>query len=193
MTLPVWRERRKAQASTTLSMNVSGTECYDFSSMGSNKALTGPTCQTLSVWIEQRRRAQEARSLYKVGSWGSVASGYLSWAMGDPADFLFILWSEKPLAHLALQDLILHECTPRFRVQILREHLGDIYDFVTLPLPGEVISPHQIGLHCISILCFLCFSFCTTHSSHCHMPTLNPAQLNNYITQLNLSSGLRIL
>ena len=105
MTLPVWTERRKAQASTTLSMNVSGTECYDFSSMGSNKALTGPTCQTLSVWIEQRRRAQEARSLYKVGSWGSVASGYLSWAMGDPADFLFILWSEKTLAHLALQDM----------------------------------------------------------------------------------------
>lgn len=45
------------------------------------------------------------------------------------------------------EDVILHECTPRFKVSILRRYLGDLYDFVSLRLPGsgEIISPHHIG------------------------------------------------
>lgn len=69
--------------------------------MGANRGLTGPTCKTLSVWLQARRRAQE--------------------------------------------DIILHECTPRFDAQTLKQHLGDIYEFYSLPLPSEVISPHHLG------------------------------------------------
>ena len=43
-----------------MTMNGAGTECYDMSSMGAGKGLCGPTCKTLSVWMEQRRRAKEA-------------------------------------------------------------------------------------------------------------------------------------
>lgn len=43
------------------------------------------------------------------------------------------------------QDLILHECTPRFKVSTLVKFLGDLYTFVSLPLPQEVISPHHLG------------------------------------------------
>lgn len=50
-------------------------------------------------------------------------------------------------ASIALrQDIILHECTPRFDAQTLKQHLGDIYEFYSLPLPSEVISPHHLGL-----------------------------------------------
>ena len=43
-----------------LSMNVSGTECYDVSSMGRQRGLTGQTARTLALWIAQRRLALEA-------------------------------------------------------------------------------------------------------------------------------------
>ena len=92
--------RRFQSASTWLSINISGTECYDVSSMGSGKGLAGVTCKTLSVRLAQRRRSQE--------------------------------------------DIIVHECTPRFQVAVLRKYL-DMYDWMEFPLPGETISPHQLG------------------------------------------------
>lgn len=42
------------------------------------------------------------------------------------------------------EDIIVHECTPRFQVALLRKYL-DMYDWMELPLPGERISPHQLG------------------------------------------------
>lgn len=39
-----------------------------------------------------------------------------------------------------LQDLLLHECTVRFRPAVLRQHLGHIYIFFSL-----IISPHHLG------------------------------------------------
>lgn len=49
-----------------LSINVSGTECYDFSSMGTQRQLAGPTSRTLAIWICQRRRAKEDPHCYLV-------------------------------------------------------------------------------------------------------------------------------
>ena len=44
---------------TGLTINSSGTECYDHSSMGRGAGLTGPTCKTLACWLESRRRTGE--------------------------------------------------------------------------------------------------------------------------------------
>lgn len=106
--LPQTRARVEHAGDRCISINISGTECYDVSSMGSGKGLAGVTCKTLSVWLAQRGRAQE--------------------------------------------DLILHECTPRFQVAILRKYL-DMYDWMELPLPGETISPHQLGWGTVGWIC----------------------------------------
>lgn len=79
-----------------LSLNASGTECYDYSSMGEQKGLLGRTAKTFAVWVEERKRSAE--------------------------------------------DLLLHECTVRFRPAVLRQHLGHIYIFFSL-----IISPHHLG------------------------------------------------
>ena len=63
-----------------LSVNVAGTECYDVSAMGAGKGLAGPTCKTLAVYLDQRRRCRE--------------------------------------------DVLLHECTPRFKREVLERYLG---------------------------------------------------------------------
>lgn len=47
--------------------------------------------------------------------------------------------------HCVFEDVLWHECTPRFNPGVLRKYLGDIYDFYSLALPGETISPHQLG------------------------------------------------
>lgn len=46
---------------------------------------------------------------------------------------------------MGCKDILLHECTPRFKPEVLERYLGDLYTFVRLPLPGETISPHQLG------------------------------------------------
>ena len=46
---------------SVLSINCSGTECYDVSTMGKGKGLCGRTCRTLALYLEQRRRTLEAR------------------------------------------------------------------------------------------------------------------------------------
>ena len=99
--LPQMRARADHAGDKCISANISGTECYDVSAMGSGKGLPGVTCKTLAVWLAQRRRSKE--------------------------------------------DIVFHECTPRFQVAVLRKHLGDIYDWMELPLPGETIPPHQLG------------------------------------------------
>ena len=57
--LPELRTSLDEGGSRLLSVNLAGTECYDYSAMGSNRKLNGPTCKTLAVYIEQRRRCRE--------------------------------------------------------------------------------------------------------------------------------------
>lgn len=52
--------RDRGGQGTCLLINAAGTECYDVSSMGDGKGLAGITCRTLAIWLEQRRRVQEA-------------------------------------------------------------------------------------------------------------------------------------
>ena len=57
--LPQLRTSLHEGGSRLLAVNLAGTECYDYSAMGSNRKLNGPTCKTLAVYIEQRRRCRE--------------------------------------------------------------------------------------------------------------------------------------
>lgn len=65
--LPAMAAQLEQNGATVLSVNVAGTECYDVSSMGAGKGLAGPTCKTLAVYLEQRRRCQEDPCLVRVG------------------------------------------------------------------------------------------------------------------------------
>ena len=53
------------------------------------------------------------------------------------------------------QAAVVHECTPRFRLQILREHLP-MYEWFELPLPNGIISPHHLGkifVRAVTVVC----------------------------------------
>lgn len=57
--LPKLRNELAEVGTTLVSVNLAGTECYDYSTMGTGRGLNGPTCKTLSIFLSQRRRSQE--------------------------------------------------------------------------------------------------------------------------------------
>ena len=56
-------EVTKTTRANKVSLNISGTECYDVSSMGAMQGLLGRTARTLAIWMEQRRRTAEELGL----------------------------------------------------------------------------------------------------------------------------------
>lgn len=79
--------------------------------------------------------------------------------------FLMCLIGCAVLSH---QDVIVHECTPRFNPELLVCFLGEWYDFFSIPLDGGCVSPHQLGA--LGCDLFILFFFRFSHQSQVISP-----------------------
>ena len=59
LALPAVAAQLQQGGSAVMSIDVSGAECCDVSAMGQGKGLSGPTCKTLAIYLDLRRRCQE--------------------------------------------------------------------------------------------------------------------------------------
>jgi hypothetical protein len=66
--------------------------------------------------------------------------------LAGPTTRTLAIWLAQRI--LCLEDVILHECTPKFMMAILHRHLGSFFDIHSLPLKDGCISPHQLGWPC---------------------------------------------
>lgn len=87
-TIPeIWGLLNESRApGSVLSINVSGTECYDVSSMGTGKGLNGPTSKSLAIWIQQRKRSKEAGLLTLLGK------GFAVICVGSNVVIVGVVW-----------------------------------------------------------------------------------------------------
>lgn len=76
-----------------LSVNVSGAECYDVSSMGTGKGLNGPTSRSLAIWLQQRERSKE------VGFLNSLIEGFVVVCAGSIFSIVTIVWCRSPVTN----------------------------------------------------------------------------------------------